>query len=541
MASLTASCCALLVAACGAGDRRLDPADLELRDLLGISPAVAGAWDPDQRAAARQVIEAGLHELPAPSGRVALGKEPVVERRVANALAAIDVDRARHRAGALGVVDLVVDPEGVVASPHTATLAPRATPPLELRLRGWDGEPALDQLPARGLDVVAALARDAGHRDGPLVVMPVRRLAVVAGYLPATSQTPARLLVNPVVLAALEPRPPAERAHGVAPGGSVVAARPVAGADGNPYSFYGSVAECAAAQRARCDACLPAASCTAITDLGDGAAECTRLAENGGRGYYLICVNLALAIDAVASCAAGAAPSCPRDPRASESITTLDANARFLDDAACGEPLDACLATLYGAPSGGFPGPGSDPGASPPPRKTSIDCGDSYSGDENCEASPGCELDGASCDAPWDGSCSDPGAPSGCDDTGGGSDAGGDSCSGDSEDSCGSEDNSACDSSDAGGDDGGCGSGSASDCSSGGDSGSDCSGGGDGGGGGSDCQVAGTRGRAGPRLPFALAWALLPVPFARIVRRRADRRRARAACTEDAGDGEVAP
>jgi hypothetical protein len=548
------SCCVLLVTACGAGDDRLDPRDLELRDLLGVAPEIAGAWDHDQRAAARHVIDAGLHPPPAPPGRAALGADPAfersetggraprgIDRRLAKALASIDADRARHHAGALGVVDVAVGASGVVATPHLAALEPHATPPLDLQLRGWDGQPGLSQLPARGMDVLATLASDAGHRGGPITVAPVPGLAVVAGYLPATASEPARLVVNPVVLAALEPRDPpaAERAQrpvATAPAATASpagAASTAANAAGNPYSFYGSVAECAAAQRARCDACLAGGSCTAITNLGDGKAECTQLTANGGRGDYLICINLALAIDAVAACAASSAPSCQRDTHASESISSLEANAGFLDDPACAAPLDACLATLYGASSGGYPGPGSDAGGAPPPRNTSIGCGDSVHGDPNCDASPDCELDGPSCDAPYDGTCSDSSEQSGCSDAGGdGGDGGGggDSCSGDSGDSgdsCSSGDSSSCDSG-SGGD---CSSDSGGDCSS--DSGGDCSG--DSGG---DCSAAGRRGRTGAGLPVAIAWALLPIPFATIARRRAERRRARAESDAEPADAE---
>lgn len=554
---LVSLCCALLVSACGAGDTRLDPGDLELRDVLGIAPEVAAAWDPDQRAAARGVIEAGLHQAPSAPGRAALGKDPALDRRIARALASVDVDRARHRAGALGVVDVAVGAAGVVATPHAATLAPRAAPRLDLELRGWDSEPGAGELPGRGMDVLAALARDAGHRGGPIVVSPVSQLAVAAGYLPATTSEPARLVVNPVVLAALEPRDPAtvartqDTAAAAAPAG---AADPVASAAGNPYSFYGSVAECAAAQRNRCDACLADRSCAAITDLGDGNAECEQLAANGGRGEYLICINLALAIDAVASCAASRAPGCPRDPRASESIASLAANAGFLDDATCAAPLDACLARLYGAPSGGFPGPGSGSGSSPRPRNPSIDCGDSFSEDPNCDTDTSCELDDPSCDASSDGACSDSNEQSGCEDSGGGGGGdSGDACSGGSEDSCGSSDNSACDSSDCGGGgDSDCG-GGGGDCSSsggggdcGGGGGGDCGGGGGGdcgGGGGGDCNIAGRRGRGGTNLPVAAGWALLPILIANIVRRRAERRRARAECADETpgADDEVAP
>jgi hypothetical protein len=305
---------------------------------------------------------------------------------------------------------------------------------------------------------------------------------------------------------------------------------------GNPYSFYGSVAECAAAERSRCDDCLAHHTCAPITDIRDGEAECTQLADHDGRGYFLICINLALAIDAISACTARGSP-CPRDAHAGESLSSLEANAPFFDDPVCAAPLDTCLAALYGAPAGGFPGSGSDP--APPPRNTSVDCGDSCSGDTSCDSQPGCEID-PSCEASDDTSCSGSGDSSGCDDASGG-DAGGDSCSGDSEDACGSEDNSSCDSSD-------CGGGGDSDCSSssggggdcggeggggdcgGGGGGGDCGGGGGGGdcggGGGGDCNVAAKRGRIGTSLPVTIAWAMLPIPIAVLVRRRAQRRRA---------------
>ena len=155
---------------------------------------------------------------------------------------------------------------------------------------------------------------------------------------------------------------------------------------GNPYSFYGSVAECAAAERSRCDDCLAHHTCTPITDVRDGDAECTQLADQDGRGYLLICINLALAIDAVNACTARGSP-CPRDKQASESLSSLEANAQFLDDPACASPLDTCLGALYGGPAGGFPGSGGD---SAPPRNTSVDCGDSCSGDSSCDSLPGC-------------------------------------------------------------------------------------------------------------------------------------------------------
>lgn len=527
---LLVSCCALLAAACGAGDNRIDPGDLALRDLLGMSSEAASSWDHDQRAAARRVIEAGLHQVQPSPIRAALGADARLDRRVAKALASVDADRVRHHAGALGLVHLAVGTGDVLATARTTTIEMHARASIELRLVGWEAEPAGRSLPAHGLDVLAQIARDAGHVSGPVVVTPAPRLAAVAGYLPAAAPDPARLVVNPVLFAALEPvapeGPTVARAASAplapaAPAVPASASAVAANAEGNPYSFYGSVAECAAAQRTRCQACLTDGSCTAITNLGDGTAECTQLDAQGGRGYFLICINLALAIDAVATCTQGSAPACPHDQHASESISTLENNAGFLDDPACGGPLDTCLATIYGPPPGGFPGPGSGAGSGgPPPRNTAIDCGNSCSGDPNCDDSPSCELDGPSCDdsTATDGGCADSNDQSGCD------------SGGDSSDGCASDSGSSCDSS--GGDcssdsSGDCGGGGGGDCSGGG---GDCSGGGgDCSGGGGDCSVTTRHGRsAGRALPFAVMWAFLPVPFAARVRRRAVRRRAQA-------------
>jgi hypothetical protein len=529
--------CALL-AACGAGDNRLDPGDLELRDVLGISPETASSWDRDQRASARRVIDDGLHHADASPIRASLGAEAVLDRRVAKALASVDADRARHDTGALGLVRVAIGPSELTATTRFATIVPQSKRAVEIRLEGWDAEPALSKLPARGLDVVAAIATDAGHTSGPIVVTPAPHLSVVAGYVPATSTEPARLVINPVVLAALEPEGgvtttqsvAVERAQPASPAKPPVAPTQVAAA--NPYSFYGSVGECAAAQSKRCTACVANGSCTPITDIGDGNDECTQLGANDGRGFFLICINLALAIDSVSTCTAGSVPSCPRDTRASESISSLENNANFLDDPQCGNPLDVCLATIFGSPRGPFPGPGSGSGSTLPPRDTSAGC-DDWADDANCD--PNCELDGPSCDdsESSDGGCSSSDdQSSGCDGSSGGDSGGGD-C-GDSEDSCGSSDNSSCDSGDGGdcggGDSGGdCGGGGGGgDCGGGG--GGDCGGGGGGdcGGGGGDCNAAGKRGHhgGGGGLIIAVMWAFLPVPFATFVRRRAVRKRA---------------
>src|SRR5262245_31639151 len=96
---------ALGVAGCGAADNRVDPGDLGLRDLLGIAPHVAAAWDDGQRAAARQVLgdaldgsaAAALDERPLASGRNRA-------ERIARTLAVADGDRAGDGAAPLPLV-----------------------------------------------------------------------------------------------------------------------------------------------------------------------------------------------------------------------------------------------------------------------------------------------------------------------------------------------------------------------------------------------------------------------------------------------------
>ena len=197
---------------------------------------------------------------------------------------------------------------------------------------------------------------------------------------------------------------------------AVVGPTPMA-TGGNPYSFYGSFEECAAAQHARCDACLPGSTCTPITNASDGNTECTMLGANSGRGYFLLCINLALAITSVDRCTGDAAPTCVRDPHAADSLTTLENNADFLADPTCAGALDTCLAKIYGAPPEPFPG--TDGGTAPadPPRSTAVSCTDSCgSKDTNCQASPSCDCSGPSCNnsLSCDSSCASSNDQSGC-------------------------------------------------------------------------------------------------------------------------------
>jgi hypothetical protein len=606
---------AITAGAC-AGDTTVDPGDLELRDLLGISPEIASAWTTDQRAAARRVLIAGLTDDAAPS-RVAIDPGPLdpaaidramigstatgpaakrpaatatavitVDDRVARLLADEDARRASGGAEPLGVVRVALDARDVAFTPRTATTTadavlaePRRSnaPAVELWLAPqWDRARPWGHLPGRGLDVLSTLARDAGHPGGPIVVVPGPRLAAIAAFIePRGAAREPRLAVNPVLLAALEPDPDEvalaatlERSSPRAPVDNPGARPPltdttsIASTGGNPYSFYGSVAECAFAQRTRCESCLAGSTCTPITDASNGNDECTTLGDNAGRGYFLLCINLALAITSVDRCTADAARGCARDPTAASSLTTLENNTGFLEDPACAGGLDACLANIYGEPDDPFPGiDGGDPPPDPP-RSTSVNCGDGCdSSNNNCTASPTCDCAGPSCNnsLSCDSACSSSNDQSGCGGNcnactssgGGGSTSNGgcdgssssssDSCSSSSSsgDSCGSSNDcgscdsssssggnncGSCDSSSSGGSS--CGScdssGGSSSCDGGSSncgSGSSCSSSG-----GSKCNVASSNPGPGIGLAMSLLWGLLPIPFAAFSRRRARRR-----------------
>jgi len=289
---------------------------------------------------------------------------------------------------------------------------------------------------------------------------------------------------------------------------------------------------------------LPGAgNCRPITNLADGNAECTMLGTDGGRGYFLLCINLSLAITSVDGCTGDAAPSCVRDPHAADSLATLENNADFLADPTCGDALDGCLARIFGPPDGSFPGlyGGIDAGGSPPPRSTSVSCNNSCSNDKNvtCQASPSCDCSGPSCNnsLSCDSACSSSNDQSGCGGNcnacassggggGGGNEGGG--CGGGSSSSG-----------------GGCGGGSSS---SGGGCGNSCSSSSSSGSGGSSCgggqlrqqqrrQLVRRRLRRwrqvqrrhrdpppGIGLAMSFLWGALPIALASLSQRRARRR-----------------
>src|SRR5262245_52815496 len=110
---------ALALAACGAGDNRVDPADLELRDLLGIAPNAALRWDDDQRASARGVLDDGLCAHADRRVELALATGTTLDERIARTLARNDADRSDSGDPALGLlrIDLAGTRVTLIPSP----------------------------------------------------------------------------------------------------------------------------------------------------------------------------------------------------------------------------------------------------------------------------------------------------------------------------------------------------------------------------------------------------------------------------------------
>jgi hypothetical protein len=555
---------------CGAADSAVDPGDLALRDLLGVSPELAAGWDQAERARAREVIAhaaAASEDAPDPVRLAQAGDDRGVI--VAAMLAVDEQRRARGREPVL-LAWVLAEAQQLEVLPVAGEAMDMASSadPSALVFEGWDPavQPGWAELSLREPGLLAALARQAGYRDEPrpLPVIPAPQAPFAMIFVDAGARS--FIAVNPVLLAAQEPQEPQERADLVtragagpataaarlrtrdvirAPGGRAadIVSRPnvVLAAGGNPYSFFGSINECAAFQRRRCEACTAEGSCEAVTrDAESGLAECQALGAGDGAGYFLLCINLSLAIGTVSDCADDAS-QCAQAPGAGNQLLALELNRVFLDDATCASALDDCLADIFGQPDGNFPGPGQ-PEPPPPPRDVEPSCGGSGA---NCELSPSCEsscsagscdnavscggCEGGSCEGCQGSGCEGGGCDgcessgggggggggsSGCDDGGGDGGCGGESCEGGCDGGC---DGSGCDG--GGCDGGGCDGGG---CSSGCEGG-DCSGG-SGGSCGSSCSV--TRRRGHGQTALGVVWLLAPCVFLEL-RRRRERRRGR--------------
>lgn len=554
---------------CGAADSGVDPGDLALRDLLGISPEVAAGWDATERARARAIIALASDragEEPAEPVRLGVGADE--REAIIASMSAVDEQRRERGREPVVMAWVLVEQQQVEVLPvpgdrvngaMVSAARAGAIDESSLVLNGWEQatRAGWDELAQRQPGLLASLARQAGYGDEPtpLPVVPAPQEPFAAIFVDAGARS--FLAVNPVLLAAQEPpagdgeriafarpgsagRAPGPRASDVgvpgvgvpvaggAPAGTAGAA---AAASGNPYTFYGDIEECAASLRNRCIACATDPSCETMTrDADSVAAECEALAADEERGYYLLCINLALAMATVADCVDDNA-QCPQVRDAGNQLSALTFNSVFLDDPACHGPLNECLSDIFGEPEEDFPGPG-EPEPVPPPRDTNAGCGDS---NVNCDFSPSCD---SSCSV---GSCDNAVSCGGCegascdgcescescdgDGSGGGGGGGGGSSGCDSGDDGGGEGGSSgCDGSGEGGgcEGGGCDSGGCEGggCDSGGCEGGSCSGGSDSC--NSDCSVSRRQGSG--QTALALLWGLAPCVFLEYRRRRERRR-----------------
>ncbi len=548
---------------------------------------MAAGWDATERARARAIIARAsgrASEEPAEPVRLGLGTDE--REAIIASMSAVDEQRRELGREPVMVAWVLVEHQQVEVLPVSgervsvamASAARDSAPePAALVLHGWEQatRAGWDELAQRQPGLLLSLARQAGYRDEPtpLPVVPAPQEPFAVIFVDAGAES--FLAVNPVLLAAQEPatedgeeiafaRPdapretPGKRAPGVgvpvtggAPGSTTGAGGALGvAASGNPYTFYGDIEECAASLRNRCIACATDPSCETMTrDADSVAAECEALAADEERGYYLLCINLALAMATVADCV-GDNAQCPQVRDAGNQLSALTFNSVFLDDPTCHGPLNECLSDIFGESDEDFPGPG-EPIPVPPPRDTNVGCGES---NVNCDFSPSCDTscsvgscdnavscggcegsscDGCesceSCDSSGDGGGGGGGSgSSGCDDGGGGGGGGGGSsgCDGGG-DGSGGGGSSGCEGGgcEGGGcDSGGCDSGG---CDSGGCEGgscdSGCSGGSGGGSGGSSsCSVSRRQGNGQNAL--AMLWVLAPCVFLEYRRRRERRR-----------------
>jgi hypothetical protein len=392
----------LLVAlsGCGSSDGELDPADLEVRDLLGLEPQIGLRWDAEDRADARRLLTGAMNRPPEAACDLTLGYGSTPGERALASLDMHDHDLVEQEAppvmtarietvgeldgtASLHVVPLAVDVDALLDRPTD----PAAPSP---HLVGWQSWP---ELAVRAPALLVELARAAGHpATDELSIEAAPRAPVAAAYLPAQRT----LLVNPILLAALDPAAAASAASGGSAPRIVLGALPAV----NPYNFYASLGDCTLDQQARCNACIASGGCDPESDAVSGLVECMTLTADP-RGFALFCANLALAIVTVAECMAADAPTCPTVEGAGDQLSALQANAPVLDDPSCLAALNGCLNSIYGTGGGGS---SADAGPTPPPRNATCtncegdcekDCDDDCdnNGTDDCNAQCGPEGD----------------------------------------------------------------------------------------------------------------------------------------------------
>ena len=454
-------CAWLAAAGCGAAEDAVDPHDLALRDLLGVAPRVAVAWDAEQRTAAREVLAGGLRRDDA------MALPPLDGDAAAVVTGVAEIDRAREGddEDALGLVVIAPGRETRAIDGAIAGAALLGAPPvpvaLELDPRAWPCANAPCDLSS-----LEALAADAAPGATVVRVEPASQLAVIAVLVPGVDGVPT-LLVNPIVTAVADDVEAAAGATGAATtarGAHRTAARLPPPLTRGAWTYGPSVSACADQIDTECDNCQAGGTCAIVWPGVSGGDACAMLDADATRNYQLVCIDLAVSLADVRACVQGRTSQCAIDVDAIDDPSQLAANALFLDDPTCASHLAVCLDQLYG------------------PRDDA----------DGCDACDGCSCDDDSDDS--GGSCSD-------------DDSSDDGCGGGDGGCGGSDGGGGCGGSDGGG---GCGGGSGS--------GGGCGGGG--GGGNGSCGVASRSSGRGPSLAIGLAWLLIPVPVALRARRR---------------------
>jgi hypothetical protein len=310
------------------------PSDaLSLRDVLALGEDAAAALDADARAYWRHRIDAAL-DAQAEEGdeRPAAPDALPAAAGVGLALAgpmrtALTLDAERSEAGKEPLVATAATTDGAL---H---------PLLGTSLFEADGEG--DWL----VPVRAAIAAGAGTDPGDVLFFEAPGAPFAVLWMPEDGAA----YVNPVLRALRDGAiaPPAARAGVlVAPRTRTGDGRPAPTSfwgDRNPYRFYSSISECAAAEQARCEGCLAGSADQCTQKLGgtSGADECSVLGSTAD-GYTLACIMYAYSMATVSFCMSDAAPACA-PPSLDYDITALEEYRGVITDPSCLPALDTCI------------------------------------------------------------------------------------------------------------------------------------------------------------------------------------------------------
>ncbi|MBK9036039.1 MAG: hypothetical protein IPL61_33145 [Myxococcales bacterium] len=398
----------LSIGACGAADTTVDPGDFALRDLLGVAPKVAAAWDDDQRAAARAVLASALRDDEAVELAEVVARADDAD--VVRTLAMTDLRLDDDGHDALGLVALSepAPTRAAVALAAPATTAalrgePAAAPvAIDVDAQAWPcPRGPCDLADLRGL---AALATDAAPDAALVRVRPVVQLASVAALVAGADGVPV-LLVNPIVTA-LGLGPDAEAAPSPPAGPSLAAPAtplPPPPLVTGSWNYGPTLADCAGSVQNECGTCLGGGLCESVWPTISGMDACVLLDADPSRNYALVCINLAVSLADVRACLLDRGSSCGVAATAIDTPAGLDANASFLDTPSCQDDLQICLDQLYGAGmgTGGSDGCGSCSGCDGCNSSTDNGSCNNSNDNSNCNGNGcngnGCNGNGGGC------------------------------------------------------------------------------------------------------------------------------------------------